>query len=414
MKRAPKTLRSGVLHRFSGSKWRPWLGVALAIAAFASLEAVPGFPGHQQASLLGDLAASDAGAVVTGVLPFHGDHSTGPCATVESNYEVGNRLLKGAPIGWYATVWQSYQALNAMYVASLLPGGRSCRSDLLSNLEAINAKYWDTSYGPGPAAFDQGPHALHLHWDLPRVDDSLWMGLAVIRAYRITRDPAYLRRAEAVFHLAVGNWDPAKGGIYWEYHAPGATNYDKTVVSNAPAVVMGAALYAETADVSYRDWSGRILQWLESNLVDHRTGLYDDHVDDHGRHRTVDPVKFTYNQGIMVGAMAALARVDPQRYPVADAVGLATRAVAYFQSHHSYGQPEFDAIWADNLLATAAIYPNADFARQARASVKLAVQTETSHPSGLLAVGGEMALDKLAELPASSYPALSYVPARAG
>ena len=384
------------------------------MAAIAALEAVPGVPGHQQASLLGDLAASDASAVVTKVLPFQEAHPTGPCAALESKYEVGNHLLQSAPIGWYATMWQSYQALKAMYVASLLPDGRSCRNDFLSNLQAIDAKYWDTSYARAPAAFDQGPHALHLHWDLPRVDDSLWMGLAVMRAYLVTRDPAYLRRAEAVFHLAVSNWDPAKGGIYWEYHTVSATNYDKTVVSNAPAVAMGAALYSETGDVSYLDWSGRILQWLESNLVDHGTGLYDDHVDDHGRHRSVDPAMWTYNQGIMVGAMAALARVDPQRYPVADAAGLASRAMAYFESHHSYGQPAFDAIWADNLLATAALYPDANFVRRARASLKQAVQAETSHPSDLLAVGGEMALEKLAELPTSRYPALSYVPTRAG
>ena len=393
-----------------GRRLRRALVAALVLAVVVGVESIPGVPGHRQAALLGDLAASDGSAVATWALPFLDGRPSQPCARLESRFEVGNHLLRGDAVGWYASIWPSFQALSALYVASMVdPGRGSCRQSFEENVAAIDAGYWDTSYRGMPAAFDQGPHAFHFHSDLPRVDDSLWMGLAVMRAYLMTRNPAYLRRAEAVFRLAVGNWDPKKGGVYWEYHAAGATDYDKSVVSNAPAVVLGAALYSVTRTPSYLTWSGRILQWVEAHLVDPRTGLYDDHIDTHARRVRIGSAQFTYNQGIMVGAMAALATVDPTRYRLDAAVGLADRSMAYFRAHRSYGQAAFDAIWAHNLLWTASLARSATFTRKARSSLDLALRAEPAGPAGLLAEGSEAALHELARLPTGDYPRLSYL-----
>ncbi|HZT67164.1 MAG TPA: glycoside hydrolase family 76 protein [Acidimicrobiales bacterium] len=385
-------------------RWR--IGVVLAIVALGVLASLVSVPGHQQVVLLDQLAASDAAAAVRYLPPLR-PRPAGPCDRIESEYEAGNDLLKGRRVGFYARAWPSYQALQALYIASLSPGARSCRADLTDNMRALDAHYWDDTYA-SPAAFDQGPHAFHLPWDAPRVDDSLWLGLAATRAYTLTHDRAFLERAEAVFRLAVGNWDPRKGGVYWEYHTSGATNHDKTVVSNAPAALLGAALYSQTGDQIYLAWSERMVDWAEANLLDAQTGLYNDHVDDDARPASVGTAKFTYNQGVMVGAIAALSVLDPGRYRLSDAVDLARRSMSYFAAHHAYGQPSFDAIWADNLLATAGLYRNAAFTNEARSAVELALKAEPGGGS-LIADGSDTALTELAHLSANRYLQLSYV-----
>ena len=278
-------------------------------------------------------------------------------------------------------------------------------------LRAVDQQYWDTSYGSGPAAFDQGPHPFHTHSDLPRVDDSLWMGLANVRGYQMTGDRAFLARAEAVFRLATREWDPRRGGTYWEYHTARSRIFEKAIVSNAPTVVLGAALFSVTGHRSYLLWSSRILRWTESSLLDPRTGLYDDHLDDHTDPPTLDTVKLTYDQGIMVGAMTALARVDPGQFPLQDAVDLARRSMGYFEAHHRYGHPDFDAVWAANLLETVAADGDAGFARQARTSVELALRAAPAPSDRLGPAGAVAALRALSGLPASRYPDLSYLAA---
>ena len=393
-------------------RWRVLSGAVLVAAAAGGFEAIPGTPGHAEASLLGDLALSDAGGVVAkATSPLQG-HPVQPCARLEAEFSVGNHLLRGGQIGWYASVWPTYQALKAMYVSSLGHRGRSCRSDFVAVDAAVDTQYWDTSYGRSPPAFDQGPHAFHTHSDLPRVDDSLWMGLAAMRGYELTGSRAFLGRAEAVFRLATGEWDPTRGGVYWEYHARGATNFDKAIVSNATAAILGAALFSVTGDHGYLTWSGTIVHWLEANLRDPRTGLYDDHVDDRVAPPRLDTVKLTYNQGVMVGAMAALATVDPAQYRLGDAVDLARRSMAYFSAHHSYGRPGLDSIWATNLLWTAGLDKDTAFTGEARASVELAVKAEPTASNGLLTDAAKTALAALAGLPVGRYPALSVLAVR--
>ena len=388
---------------------RRWSAVGLVAAVVALLVCVPGVPGHHQAYLLGDLAASDAGVALTRSVPFRGHEPTRPCEMLESKYEMNNHLLRDHNVGWYGSIWSSYQMLNALYVTSLLPGGTSCRADLGRNVAAINAFYWDTSYRGSPAAFDQGPAAIHFHPDPPRVDDSLWMGLALDREYVATGRPAYLRRAEAVFRMAIANWDPRGGGIYWKNHTDGGRDYQKAVVSNAPATVLGAALYAQTGQPGYLTWSARIVNWLQGHLLDPQAGLYDDHIGDNSRPTTIDTDKLTYVQGVMVGALAALATVDPAHHPLTDAVQLADRAMAYFSTHHSYGNPAWDAIWSQYVLWAAGLDHDPGFAHEARASVALARSVDPTDSGDLLFRGAETELGALARLPSAEYPRLSDV-----
>ncbi len=381
--------------------------MALVVVVLAGVEAIPAAFGHDQSALSAELAASDAATAVTKIDPFEHAGSAQSCANLEAMFGVGNHLLKNRQFGFYASIWPSYQALNAMYVASLLPGEPACQRDFRQLLVAVDDNYWEPSNQHVSGAFDQGPRAFHFTSDLPRVDDSLWMGLAIMQQYSMTRDPALLVRAEDVFNLAVSNWAPNGGGVYWE--ATGAHNQARTVVSNAPAAILGVELFVRTSDDRFLKWSEKIVNWLNANLRDPATGLYDDNIDSEGRQNRVDTTKYTYTQGMMVGAMTALAAVAPTQYPLSDAVSLSERAITYFDGHRAYGQPGFDVIWAESILRTAGVSNNYALTAEARSAVEQALATEPKGQGDLLTVSSETALRDLAELAPTKYADLIYV-----
>ncbi len=370
------------------------------------MESVPGVPGHAGAALSAQLLASDGGALVAKVNPFY-RVPRNPCDRIESTYGVGNNLLKNSWLGFYASIWPSYQALNAFLLTSLLPGQARCMRDFEATLTAIDDNYWAHGLAGLPAAYDQGPAPLHFPGDLPRVDDSMWMGVSLMQAYDRTGSESFLRRAEAVFALARANWDPLRGGIYWEYHAPGATNLEKAVASNAPAAAVALGIYRATGNPMYLRWGEKIVRWLHSHLMDRRTGLYDDHVIDSRLPPVIGHAKYTYNQGIMVGVLAMLSTVSPGTYPLTDAVSLARRAMEYFRSHRSYRNPGFDLVWAQNLLWTAGLYHQASFTAEARASLRAAIRAEPRNPGSLLEFASGIGLRALFELPPKDYGLLA-------
>ncbi len=141
------------------------------------------------------------------------------------------------------------------------------------------------------------------------------------------------------------------------------------------------------------------MAWLQKHLADPTNGLYDDHVDGAGSHQTVDRTTYTYTQGIVVGAMAALSAADPSRYSLQAAVVLADRSMTYFAAHHTYGNPGFDVVWAENVLGLAARYRQPAFTARAERSVRSALAAEPAQPGDLLDTSSEATLAELVRLP---------------
>ena len=83
--------------------------------------------------------------------------------------------------------------------------------------------------------------------------------------------------------------------------------------------------------------------------------------------------------------------------------------MAYFDAHHSYGQPGFDLIWAENILWTAGLYKNTAFTTEARNAVVRALAAEPMSRGDLLTASSEAALRELVTLPPDQYDKLLYV-----
>jgi predicted alpha-1,6-mannanase (GH76 family) len=131
-------------------------------------------------------------------------------------------------------------------------------------------------------------------------DDNNWIALDLLDAYDVWHDPADLTGAEQIFQFAVSRWNARYGGIIWKDDIP-----TRPIVSNASTVVIGARLAMLTGQPLYAAWASRIYGWINGNLRA-ATGLYWDHINVNG---TIDKDIVSYNQGLMIEANLALARL---------------------------------------------------------------------------------------------------------
>nr|WP_281360955.1 glycoside hydrolase family 76 protein [Schumannella luteola] len=143
-------------------------------------------------------------------------------------------------------------------------------------------------------------------------DDMLWFALASLRLADAldARDGAgagerYRSDAIALWeHVREFGWNDALGAsVAWRKQQP----YYKNTPANGPFVILGARLFRATGDRRFVDYAVRAFTWLTLNLVDAETGFVED-----GVNREQDGVvdrqwRFTYNQGLYVGAAVALA-----------------------------------------------------------------------------------------------------------
>lgn len=154
-------------------------------------------------------------------------------------------------------------------------------------------------------------------WPNEFYDDMEWMALAWLRAYGMTNEEKYKQAAIVLWEDIKTGWNGHMGGgIAWRKPQP---DY-KNTPANAPAAILAARLYLLLHNEDDLAWAKKIYDWQKANLVDPQTGLVWD-----GMNRTGDGAidkdwKFTYCQGIYIGAGVELFRVTNERVYLDDAI----------------------------------------------------------------------------------------------
>jgi predicted alpha-1,6-mannanase (GH76 family) len=191
------------------------------------------------------------------------------------------------------------------------------------------AHYWDAVLDAaerrGPRAFAGSARMFYelqdrRGWLDGFYDDENWVTLALLHAHAVTGEALYLERARLVFADIEKAWDETccgdhKGGLFWK-----KPRENKVTAINAGAVISAARLYAVTHELAYLDFARKAYTFWANTMVDRQTGHVFDGFDDAG---TINKDwKFTYNEGLFIGAIVALARVtgDDSQLPLAHQV----------------------------------------------------------------------------------------------
>ncbi|MDQ8734660.1 glycoside hydrolase family 76 protein [Paenibacillus sp. LHD-38] len=148
-------------------------------------------------------------------------------------------------------------------------------------------------------------------------DDMEWMALAWLRAYAATGEMTYKQAALVLWEDIKTGWnDHMGGGIAWQ---KSQLDY-KNTPANAPAAILAARLYLAFKDNSDLAWAKKIYEWQKDNLVDPDTGFVWDGMNRIGDGAIDKEWKFTYCQGVYIGAAVELFRASGEQAYLEDAI----------------------------------------------------------------------------------------------
>jgi predicted alpha-1,6-mannanase (GH76 family) len=192
--------------------------------------------------------------------------------------------------------WTFAQAFDAVLDGVERTMGRKYFADVAMLYAAQNARGWSSSF----------------------YDDENWMVLALMRAFDLTGERAYLDRAVALYLDITAAWDStsaAPGGIWWD-----RSHTQKATASNAGPVIAGARLAARTGDAAHLAFARKAYEFWSMKMVDPVTYRLADHMLPDG---TIVRGLLTYNEGLMSGAAYALYLATGEARFLTDAHGIA-------------------------------------------------------------------------------------------
>ncbi|HEV7584638.1 MAG TPA: glycoside hydrolase family 76 protein [Solirubrobacteraceae bacterium] len=293
-------------------------------------------------------------------------------------YLQGSGLYSGEPFSY---LWPFSQAFAATISLAHVPRvpvsvGRELKARLVgldayldrNNSGAPEGLYTSTLAGfDGTVAPPAGPGGTKYY------DDNDWIGIELVRAYRLTHDPAVLASAEAVMAFEMAGWD-----VNAEHVCPGGIpfsnsteNNDRNTVTTAPAAELGAQLYRVSGKIQYLQFAVKAYEWVRHCLLA-PSGLYADHISPKG---TIEPMIWSYNQGTMIGAGTLLYQATGNSGYLYDARQTARAALAYFTPERLGSEiPFFPSVYFRNVLYLDSVTHDPPGKRLAQAYVDYAWQ----------------------------------------
>jgi hypothetical protein len=293
-------------------------------------------------------------------------------------YLQGSGLYLGEPFSYLWPFSQAFAVTVSMAQIPHMPVSfaRQLNARLVgldSYLDSNNSGAPEGIYTSTLAAFDgtvappAGPGGTKYY------DDNDWIGIELVRAYRLTHDRSVLAKAEAVMAFEMAGWDAnpehaCPGGIPF---SNSTENTDRNTVTTAPAAELGAQLYRITRNPQYLAFAKQAYQWVRSCLLT-PGGLYADHINPKG---VVEPMLWSYNQGTMIGAGALIYQATGDSSYLYDARQTARAALAYFTPERLGAEiPFFPSVYFRNLMYLDSITHDPPGKRIAQAYVDYAWQ----------------------------------------
>ena len=140
-------------------------------------------------------------------------------------------------------------------------------------------------------------------------DDNGWWALAWVAAYDLTGDRRYLDAARTIFARNQAGWDDTcRGGLWWNT----ARKY-KNAITNELFLTLAARLHqrAPGSHAGYLAWAMRAWEWFSASGLIGASGLVNDGLT--AACENNGGTTWTYNQGVILGGLAALYEITGDR-----------------------------------------------------------------------------------------------------
>ncbi len=159
-------------------------------------------------------------------------------------------------------------------------------------------------------------------WDWDGWNDDIgWFAMALVRGYRITGNPEFLKQAQYGFDMAwKRGWDTQyNGGGIWEQQpekTPAGEKISKEALSNDSLGMVACLLYQSTGEKGYLDKANQIYDWVWHNIYDSKTGQVYTGIDREGK---IDKGTAVYNHGLFVDYANTIYQITGSRTHFNDA-----------------------------------------------------------------------------------------------
>ena len=138
-------------------------------------------------------------------------------------------------------------------------------------------------------------------------DDNAWWALAWVAAFDLTRDGRYLDAASTIFARNTAGWDDAcGGGLRWN-----TKSTYKNAITTELFLTLAALLHQRLPAGGYLTWAQRAREWFGSSGLIGPGGLVNDGLT--AACQNNGGTTWTYNQGVILGGLAALFEITGDR-----------------------------------------------------------------------------------------------------
>lgn len=138
-------------------------------------------------------------------------------------------------------------------------------------------------------------------------DDAGWWGLAWVSVYDLTHDEDYLNAAVNIFdHMLSEGYNATCGAMWWNKQ-----HQAQNAITNELFLSLAASIgnRVDNSDY-YKGWAVKQFNWFQNSGLIQSSGLIVDGLDNTSCQAGVGDASFSYNQGVILGGLIELNKLD--------------------------------------------------------------------------------------------------------